>query len=128
VVAAAAVLFLVVQLLSSVDEYDPTRHSRRLADDGRPRAHKLKDRVINDLMKQGIRSGDPNYRRLMKTRLHRLAKRNEKAKTERKMVRKLRNKADIWFRQDKSEQTELKQKVSVLNLFSFFKQVINGIH
>ena len=46
--------------------------------EGRPRAHTPRDRVINDLIKQGIRPGNRDFRRLMKARLERLLKRNSR--------------------------------------------------
>ena len=122
-VAAVAVLFLVANtfinfhswqagiIISSNDEYDPTEYSRRL--EGRPRAHTPRDRVINDLIKQGIRPGNRDFRRLMKARLERLLKRNEKALSQRNVKKTLRKTKNIWYRQDQEHLTQLTEKVSV---------------
>ena len=117
--AAAAVVFLVVNAFfnflpddpsPSFHEYDASEYSRRL--DGSVRAHTPRERVINELFKLGIRPGDPGYRRLLNARLERLNKRNEKAESQRKTVRNLRNTKKIWYRRNKTEQAELEEKVS----------------
>ena len=115
--AAAAVVFLVVNAFFLLDdpsqvyyEYDASEFSRRL--DGSVRAHTPRERVINELFKLGIRPGDPGYRRLLNARLERLNKRNEKAESQRKTVRNLRNTKKIWYRRNKTEQAELEEKVS----------------
>ena len=116
--AAAAVVFLVVNAFfnflpddpSRFHEYDASEYSRRL--DGSVRAHTPRERVINELFKLGIRPGDPGYRRLLNARLERLNKRNEKAESQRKTVRNLRNTKKIWYRRNKTEQAELEEKVS----------------
>ena len=120
-VAAAAVFFLVANTfinfhswqadISSHNEYDPPEYSRRL--EGRPRAHTPRDRVINDLIKQGIRPGNRDFRRLMKARLERLLKRNEKAERQRNVKKTLRKTKNIWYRQDQEHLTQLTEKVSV---------------
>ena len=117
-VAAAAVVFLVVNALlllpdghlspSSI-EYDASEYSRRL---GSVRAHSPRERVINELFKQGIRPGNPNYRRLLNARLERLQKRNKKAVSQRQTMRTLRNTKNIWYRRSKAQQAELEEKVS----------------
>lgn len=120
--AAAAVVFLVVNAFLSFSswpedpsyvDFDPSEYSRRLA--GRTRAHTPKDRVINEIIKQGIRPGDPQYRRLIKARLERLAQRNEKAQSQRKTILTLKKTKNIWFRKDEAQQAELKKKVSVVD-------------
>jgi len=112
-VTAVAVVFLVVNAFLAFRwpedlSYDPTEVSRRLA--GRARAHTPKERVINEIIKQGIRPGDPKYRRLIRARLGRLAHRNEKAQSQRKTMMTLRKSKNIWFRSDKAQQAELNEK------------------
>lgn len=114
-VAAAAVVFLVNALLFLPDgylspssiEYDASEYSRRL---GSVRAHSPRERVINELFKQGIRPGNPNYRRLLNARLERLQKRNKKAVSQRQTMRTLRNTKNIWYRRSKAQQAELEEK------------------
>ena len=117
-VVAAAFLFLVANTFINFHSwqatdisYDPSEYSRRL--EGRPRAHTPRDRVINDLIKQGIRPGNRDFRRLMKARLERLLKRNEKALSQRNVKKTLRKTKNIWYRQDQEHLTQLTEKVSV---------------
>ena len=123
-VAAAAILFLVINTFltfrswswsnaanTTYYDYDPSEYSRRLA--GRPRAHTPKDRVINDLIKQGIRPGDRDFRRLLQARLERLTKRNEKAQSKRNVLKNLRKTKNIWYREDQEHHIQLKEEVSV---------------
>ena len=134
-VAAAAVLFLVANtfinfhswqagISSHHNEYDPPEYSRRL--EGRPRAHTPRDRVINDLIKQGIRPGNRDFRRLMKARLERLLKRNEKALSQRNVKKTLRKTKNIWYRQDQEHLTQLTEKVSVCEVS--FCSTLGGIY
>ena len=103
--AAAAVVLLVVNVFLllpndvSPFENDPAEFSsRRLDGYTRAAANSHRERVINELIKQGIRPGDPNYRRLLKARLERMKKREAQALAVRQTKRTLRNTKNIWYR------------------------------
>jgi len=113
-VAAAAVVLLVVNVFLLLPEdpseyFDATEYSSRRL--GAKAANTPRERVINELFKQGIRPGDPNYRRLLKARLERLKKREAKALSKRQTKRTLRNTKNIWYRRgDPVQQAQLEEK------------------
>ncbi len=119
-VAAAAVVLLVVNVFLLLPEdpseyFDATEYSSRRLDGGKKAANTPRERVINELFKQGIRPGDPNYRRLLKARLERLKKREAKALSKRQTKRTLRNTKNIWYRRgDPVLQAQLEEKVSAI--------------
>ena len=124
--AAAALAFSVASIillsdLSSYEnyyDYDPSEYSRRLS--GRRKAQSPRERVINELKKQGIVQGDPDYRRLLTIRLQRLEQRNRAAELQRKLMKNSRISKDIYFRTDVKRRKELEKEVSHYSIYFFY--------